>query len=212
MEIRKHIGYLKSDFRGECAFLVSEAYHVLYKILSKGFTLWGFYLKGVKSGRGNMYVGKLWTKRFPNSSITIGKNCIFISKQTANPLGLSRPCMLSTHRPSARIEIGNGCSFSGTAIGALQSVILGENVRCGANTMITDSDWHTDDPRSGGSADVCIEDNVWLGAGSTVLKGVRIGKNTLIGANSLVVRDIPANVIAAGNPCKVIKTLPAKEQ
>lgn len=211
MGIRKHIGYLQSDFRGECAFLVSEAYHILYKWYSKLFTQLGFVLKGVTSGHGNLYVGKLWVKRFQNSTISIGSNCIFVSKQTYNPLGLSRPCMLSTHRPDARIQIGNGCSFSGTAIGALQSVVLGENVRCGANTMITDSDWHTDDPRSGGSADVFIEDNVWLGAGSTVLKGVRIGKNSLIGANSLVVRDIPANVIAAGNPCKVIKSLPVKD-
>lgn len=211
MEIRKHIGYLKSDFRGECAFLVSETYHAIYKMQSKVFTILGFFLKGVKTGHGNEFVGTLWVKRFQNSTISIGNNCIFVSKQTYNPLGLSRPCMLSTHRPDARIVIGNGCSFSGTSIGALQSVVLGENVRCGANTMITDSDWHTDDPRSGGSADVFIEDNVWLGAGSTVLKGVCIGKNSLIGANSLVVRDIPANVIAAGNPCKVIKALPIND-
>jgi acetyltransferase-like isoleucine patch superfamily enzyme len=42
---------------------------------------------------------------------------------------------------------------------------------------------------------------------AVVLKGVTIGENTVIGANSLVVKDIPANVIAAGNPCKVIKSL-----
>lgn len=208
MGIAKHIGYLKTDFRGECAFLVYHASNAVYKLYCKIYVQISFFLKGIKSGRGNEYAGKLWAKRFQNSTITIGSNCIFISKQTYNALGLCRPCMLSTHRPDARIVIGNGCSFSGTSIGALQSVVLGENVRCGANTLITDTDWHTDDPRSGGCADVFIDDNVWLGTGTTVLKGVHIGKNTLIGANSVVVRDIPANVIAAGNPCKVIKALP----
>jgi acetyltransferase-like isoleucine patch superfamily enzyme len=54
---------------------------------------------------------------------------------------------------------------------------------------------------------VVIGDNVWLGVNSVVLKGVTIGKNSVIGANSVVTRDIPPNVIAAGNPCKVIKQI-----
>lgn len=205
MGIKKHIGYLKTDFRGELAFLYTFTYNSFYGSVSKIYTHCNFFIKNIKIGRNNTFVGAIWASRFQNSTIKIGSNCVFISKQTYNPLGLCRPCMLSTHTPSARIEIGNGCSFSGTSIGALKFISLGENVRCGANTMITDSDWHTNDPRSGGSADVIIEDNVWLGANSVVLKGVRIGQNTLIGANSLVVKDIPANVIAGGNPCKVIK-------
>ncbi|MEO6302047.1 MAG: DapH/DapD/GlmU-related protein, partial [Bacteroidia bacterium] len=84
---------------------------------------------------------------------------------------------------------------------------LGENVRCGANTLITDSDWHSDDPRAGKPKAIRIEDNVWLGEGAKILKGVTIGKNSVIGAGSIVVSDIPANVVAAGNPAKVIKTL-----
>ena len=73
--------------------------------------------------------------------------------------------------------------------------------------MITDSDWHTDDPRTGPDKAVIIEDNVWLGYGVKILKGVHIGKNSVIGAGSIVTKNIPANVIAAGNPCKVIKQL-----
>ena len=63
-----------------------------------------------------------------------------------------------------------------------------------------------DDPRSGKPKDVIIGDNVWLGVNVVVLKGVTIGDNTLIGANSLVTTNVPANVIAAGNPCKAIKS------
>jgi acetyltransferase-like isoleucine patch superfamily enzyme len=64
-----------------------------------------------------------------------------------------------------------------------------------------------DDPRSGQAKEIIIHDNVWLGAGAIVLKGVEIGENTVIGAASVVTKNIPANVIAAGNPCKVIRSI-----
>jgi maltose O-acetyltransferase len=57
------------------------------------------------------------------------------------------------------------------------------------------------------SAPITIGDNVWLGGGVIVCPGVTIGANTTIGAGSVVTRDIPANVFAAGNPCRVIRTL-----
>ena len=54
---------------------------------------------------------------------------------------------------------------------------------------------------------VLIEDGVWIGGGSTILPGVTIGKNSVIGAGSVVVKHIPANSIAVGNPCRVIKNI-----
>ena len=78
---------------------------------------------------------------------------------------------------------------------------------CSTNTLITDYDWHLDDPRAGVSKPVFIDDNVWLGVNVTVLKGVTIGKNSVIGAGSVVTKNIPANVIAGGNPCVVIRNL-----
>ncbi len=52
-----------------------------------------------------------------------------------------------------------------------------------------------------------IGDHVWIGGGSIILPGVKIGKNTVIGAGSVVTKDIPSDVLAVGNPCKVIKKL-----
>ena len=52
---------------------------------------------------------------------------------------------------------------------------------------------------------VFIEDNVWIGESVSVLPGVRIGKNSIIGANSVVTKNIPENSIAVGNPARVIK-------
>ena len=84
---------------------------------------------------------------------------------------------------------------------------IGNAVRCSDNASIDGSVWHPNDPRCGEPAPVIIEDNVWLGLNVIVLKGVTIGKNSVIGAGSVVTRNIPANVIAAGNPCRVIKDL-----
>ncbi|TLM83841.1 MAG: galactoside O-acetyltransferase, partial [Actinobacteria bacterium] len=54
---------------------------------------------------------------------------------------------------------------------------------------------------------VVIEDNCWIGAGSVICPGVTIGTNSVIGAGSIVTRDIPANSVAVGNPCKVLRTI-----
>ncbi len=54
---------------------------------------------------------------------------------------------------------------------------------------------------------VTISNNVWIGANSVVLPGVTIGENTVIGAGSVVTKDIPANVVAVGNPCRVVRAI-----
>jgi len=158
-------------------------------------------------GKKARFYGMPKFKNKPGGKITIKKNCAFRSQATSNLIGINRPCIISTNAPQAEVIIGNNCGFSGTVIGAFARIEVKDNVRCGANTLITDSDWHTDDPRTGTNKPVLIEENVWLGEGVKVLKGVTIGKNSVIGAGSVVVQSIPANVVAAGNPCKVIKTL-----
>lgn len=57
-----------------------------------------------------------------------------------------------------------------------------------------------------------IEDNVWIGGGAIVNPGVTIGENTVIGSGSVVTKDIPANVVAAGNPCRVIREIPINKK
>lgn len=62
-------------------------------------------------------------------------------------------------------------------------------------------------PDDNGVGEVVIEDNVYIGVNSVVLRNVRIGKNSVIGAGSVVTRDIPQNVVAVGNPATVVKTI-----
>jgi len=162
---------------------------------------------GVSLGKGCTFNGLPVFRRHPGSRITIGGNCMFNSNYASNLIGVNHPCILSTHAEGAEIEIGAGCGLSGTAIGCAAKIVLGDNVRCGANTIITDTDWHPEDPRSGPDAPVTIGSNVWLGVNVTVLKGVTIGENTLVAAGSLVTRSLPANVVAGGAPAKVLRRL-----
>ncbi len=116
----------------------------------------------------------------------------------------------------ASIEIGDYCLISpGNRISAAESVKIGNNVMLAANCYISDSDWHGVYNRTRPfrcTKAVVLEDNVWLGERVIVCKGVTIGENSVIGAGAVVTKDIPANVVAAGNPAKVIKAIDPKRR
>ena len=167
-------------------------------------------LKGVTLSAMVFFGGGTFVSRFSNSVIRIGSRCRFMSLTTGNLIGLHHRCILATENSGAELTIGNHCSFSGVSIWCFKKITLGNHVRVGANVNIMDGDAHPDDPRAGENNDVIIEDNVWIGADVMVLKGVTIGRNSLIGARSVVVKSIPPNVIAAGNPCRVLRKLDEK--
>jgi acetyltransferase-like isoleucine patch superfamily enzyme len=174
---------------------------------------WGGYYKFFARCRGVeflgrcVFMGRPKFKLYPGTRVIVGSGCKFLSGHTDNLIGVNRPCIVSVYNPGTVVEIGEGTGFSGTVIGAFKGIRIGSRVKCGANTLITDGDWHPEDVRSGVPREVVIGDDVWLGVGVMVLKGARIGDNSIIGANSVVTGEIPANVVAAGNPCKVIRAL-----
>lgn len=95
-------------------------------------------------------------------------------------------------------------------LGGNSSVKIGSNVDIAPRvTIVTGS--HYIDMRgersagSGYSSDIIIEDGVWVGAGSTIIGGITIGRKSIVGSGSLVNKSIPPNVIAVGNPCRPIK-------
>ena len=166
---------------------------------------------GLELGPDCVFFGRPMFYRAENSRIIIGEGCQFRSGKGSNYAGLNRPCMLSTLRQGAVLEIGNRSGFSGTVIAAALHVKIGDGVLCGANVTVSDTDWHNPDPSHrldpGPTAPVVIEDNVWLGLNVVVLKGVTIGRDSVVGAGSVVTKSIPPNVIAAGNPATVIRPL-----
>ena len=106
---------------------------------------------------------------------------------------------------NASLVLGSGYINNNFSLTCLNRIEIGENVAISEGVTIWDTDGHS----AGNMVDtapVRIEDNVWIGLNSTILKGVTIGKNSVIAAGSVVNRDIPAYSLAAGVPAVVKKT------
>lgn len=164
-------------------------------------------LKGVELGDNVEFYGRTKFVKQSKAIITIGSFVKFRSIDTSNLVGINRPCIISAFLPDSKLQIGENCGFSGTVIGCFKQISIGKNVKVGSNTLITDGDWHPEDYRSGCPKEIIIGNNVWIGEGVKILKGVIIGENSLIGAGSVVTKNIPSNTMAAGNPCKIIRKI-----
>lgn len=120
---------------------------------------------------------------------------------------------LLTHCKDAIISIGNECNLNGTMIHCRTSVTIGEYCMFGPGSKIIDNDSHRisidiDERRkSPNSAPILIEDNVWIGMNSLILKGVTIGRNSIVAAHSVVTKNVPVDTLVAGNPAKIIKKI-----
>jgi len=98
----------------------------------------------------------------------------------------------------------------GTSIRSAKKIKIGQSTMIASDVTITDSDWHGIYDRTDYVAspkEVTIEDNVWIGEKSIILKGTKIGANSIIGAGSVVSGEVPPNTIYAGNPAREIRKL-----
>jgi maltose O-acetyltransferase len=114
--------------------------------------------------------------------------------------------------PHGTLEIGDRVLLNhGCSVGATKLVRIGANCNIGSQSILIDNAFHQLDPARRNEqpepAPVILEDNVWLAARVIVLPGVTVGENSVVGAGSVVTRDIPPNVLAAGIPAKVIRPL-----
>lgn len=163
-------------------------------------------------------VGLPIIKKCAGSTIKIGKGVTLVSKPEGNVAGINHPVLLATLAPGASIEIKQGCGLSGSSICAVKSVVIEEKTGLGVNTSIYDTDFHsvdrtTDRPETildAKAKPVKICKRAWVGANAMILKGVSIGEGAVIGAGSVVRTDIDKFSIAIGNPAKVVRTLPKK--
>lgn len=121
--------------------------------------------------------------------------------------------VLITYTPDSRISIGSGTRLNGAGIMAYTSIEIGPRCILGS-TLLFDSDFHPLDPVHRHDhhapvtcAPICIEENAWLAGQSAVLKGVTVGKNSVVGFRAVVSEDVPPNVVVAGNPARVVKQL-----
>lgn len=110
---------------------------------------------------------------------------------------------------NGKLLVGKNSRINGAHIDAQNLIKIGDNVRIAPYTIILDSDYHdVKNPFSDVSGQpIVIEDNVWIATRSTILKGVTIGRGSVIATGAVVTKDVPENCIAAGVPARVIKKI-----
>lgn len=117
----------------------------------------------------------------------------------------------------SRIEVGeNFYANHGLIILDAGKVVFGDNVfiapSCGFHTSGHPIDFERRNQGLEYAYPITVGNNVWIGAGVQVMPGVTIGNNVVIGGGSVVVRDIPSDSVAVGNPCKVIRTITEEDK
>ncbi len=146
-------------------------------------------------------------------TIRLGRNVVLCSRQGGNTIGVQQAVRLTVSR-GGRLSIGDGTGISGSSIYAAREISIGARVRIGSGCLIMDNDAHPLDPvdRDAGrppvTAPVRIDDDAFIGARSIVLKGVTIGRAAVVGAGSVVTKDVSPFTIVAGNPARAIGSVP----
>jgi acetyltransferase-like isoleucine patch superfamily enzyme len=166
--------------------------------------------QGVQWHYGWRLSGRPVFRQRDGGRIVIGERFSARSKSRGNSIGVFQPVILTAWGPESVVEIGDDVGISGCSITALQRVAIGNKVLVGAGALIIDSDAHPLHPKdrlrgaSPTNSPVEIADDVFIGARAIILKGVRIGQGAVIGAGAVVTSDVPAFMIAAGNPARVV--------
>ena len=175
---------------------------------------------------GKLYISNntwLIRKKHPEikkGELKIGDCFSCNNKTTSNSVGVFQPCFFNISSSGSRILIGNNVGISGSTLNASKSITIGDNTIIGSGCLITDTDSHPiaaklrnrpDYLRYTKSLPIVIGKDVFIGARSIIMKGVTIGDGAVIGAGSVVTKDVPSNAIVAGNPARIIRQINENE-
>lgn len=200
--------------------------YLVYKIFRKIYKYWLFYFSYLKTcilfrvnrirhSNFSTYGTPFIHVANHSVGIFIGDNFRMNNVSIDNPIGIYGRCQFVVH-PKAEIRIGKNVGISQSALVSHCSIVIGDNVDIGGGTLIFTSDFHSldykirmskDDQKCKVNSPVIIEDNVFIGARSIILKGVTIGRNSIVGAGSVVTKSILSNQIWGGNPAKFLRNI-----
>lgn len=161
-------------------------------------------------GEGHL-IRKPWYVQIRGFGVSAGP-FFHIVADRARPVEI---CGWGSPEDHGQVQLGAHCLIlPGVRIQSATRIEIGDDCMVAAGAYITDADWHGlyDRTHEGGArAPVTLGNNVWIGEGACVLKGVTIGENSVVGARAVVAEDVPANVVVAGNPARVVKGLDPSE-
>ncbi len=172
--------------------------------------------QGVQVGSSVRLFGFPIVSVSPGSRIDLGAGVTLCSDSRFTALGVTHPVILRTRYADSHISIGENTGISGGVVYAALRVEIGRDCLLGADVMVLDNDFHPLDPggrrqntqrEAIGAAPVIIEDNVFIGTGARILKGVRIGRDSVIGAGAIVTRDVPPGSVVVGPAASVVQSL-----
>ena len=150
---------------------------------------------------------KPWYIQIFGENIFVGDQVHIVATADRNV----RLSVWSLGEQSGRIEIGDYCLICpGVRIDSAAGIKIGANSMIASGAYLTDADWHDIYDRTrpiGNTGKIELSENVWIGDRATICKGVSIGRNSIVGASAVVTKDVPANVIVAGNPARIVKQL-----
>lgn len=179
----------------------------LYFTIRTEFNYWFLFRKKFASIAARPVTWGIWNIVVYGPDIHLGKNVTIAAGDGA----VTNFTSVSRAGRKGSIKIGNNVVImSGVRISSASEVVIGDDCLIAGFCYITDADWHDVYDRlssPGKTSPVIIERGVWLCDSAIICKGVHIGENSIVGAGSVVRRDVPPNVIVAGNPAKVVKRL-----
>lgn len=195
--------------------VIKRIHYSVFKPIDQLLTWFIFYSNGIdfssfrSHGRPKVNVGI-------GGRCSIGSNFKMNNRESSNPIGRFHASSIVVGK-KGKLTIGKNVGMSSTAIVCHNNIEIGDNVNLGGNVVIYDTDFHslksTDrlnkekDISNTKTKPVRIGNNVFIGAHSTILKGLSIGDNSIVGACSVVTKSIPENEIWAGNPARFIRSI-----
>ncbi|MGO4859419.1 acyltransferase [Arthrobacter sp. 2MCAF14] len=150
------------------------------------------------------------------SSLSIGPGSSVVSISSRTALALNHRSNFRAITSGAQIVIGAGVGISGGTFVAARRIQIGDGTLVGANVTICDTDFHPVAslrrnreplPEAQPGDEIVIGSNVFIGTGATILKGTRVGDNSVVGAGAVVKGRFPNGVTLAGNPAKIIRQI-----